>query len=59
MGKGKKLWLESFMGFEPRLVTSKVRLAAKTRHSGEAATSKGSAVRAPTLRIIPWHLPYK
>ena len=59
MGKGTTFWLESFLGFEPRLVTPKVRLDAKIRHSGEAAMSNGSAVRAPALRIIPWHLPYK
>ena len=46
------------MGFEPRLVMSRVRLAAKIRHSGEVAVSENSADCAPSLRVIPWHSPY-
>jgi hypothetical protein len=37
-----QLWLEGFLGFEPRMVK----------------LIKKSAGRAPSLRVIPWHLPY-
>jgi hypothetical protein len=33
---GALLWLEGFLGFEPRVVTSKVRLAAKVKQLSEA-----------------------
>ena len=36
-GRGGLLWLEGFLGCEPRLVMSKVRLAANIRHFGEPA----------------------
>ena len=38
----QQLWLEGFLGFEPRVVT---------------LIEKGAG-RAPSLRVIPWHLPY-
>ena len=34
-GGGGIIWLEGFLGFEPRMVMSKVRLAAKVRYLGE------------------------
>jgi len=33
--RGALLWLQGFLRFEPRVVMSKVRLAAKVRHLGE------------------------
>jgi hypothetical protein len=39
-------------------IQSNIRLVAKTRHFGEAATPKGSAARASSLRIIPGHWSY-
>jgi len=48
--------VEGFLRFEPRVVMSEVRLAAKVRHLSESADR--SAGRAPPLRVISWHSPY-
>jgi len=45
-GGGHKILMESFQDFEPRLALSKVRLAAKIRHSGEAAMSEACVAGA-------------
>jgi hypothetical protein len=52
-----ELWLEGCLGFDPRLAMSKGKLAAKMRHSGETAMPGKSTGRAPSLRVITWHLP--
>ena len=57
-GGGGIIWLEGFLGSEPRLVMSKVRFAAKFRHLGEADTCDGNRGRAPSFLIILWHSPY-
>ena len=48
--------MEGFLRFEPRVVMSEFRLAAKVRHLSESAYR--SAGRAQPLRVIPWHSPY-
>ena len=42
--------MEGFLRSEPRLVMSKVRLAAKVRHLGEAEVYDGNTGRAPSFR---------
>jgi len=52
-----KLWLVGCLDSEPRLAPSQKRPF--VRRLGKAtAPGEGSADRAPTLRRIPWHLPY-
>jgi len=49
---------KTFWDSNPDWSCLRLRLAAKFRHSGEAAMPGKSAGRAPSLRIIPWHSPH-
>ena len=43
----------------PCLELNLSKSAVKFRHSSIAALREKSAGRAPSVRVIPWHLPYK
>jgi hypothetical protein len=49
------LWLEDFLGFEPRVVKLKLTMNWPRKNYRLTGNSAG---RAPFLRVIPWHLPY-
>lgn len=46
------------LGFDFKMITFKVRHAAKIRHLNEAAVHEGSSGSAPTSHVIPWNSPY-
>ena len=55
---GHNFGWKTFWDSNPDWSCLRLRLAAKFRHSGEAAMPGKSAGRAPSLRIIPWHSPH-
>ena len=52
----QQLWLESFLGFEPRVVKLKLTMNCPRKCFHLIGKSAGCA---PSLRVIPWRLPYE
>ena len=54
--EGTLLWLEGFLGFETRMVMFEVKVILITAKFSRLTWQ--SARHAPSLLVIPWHLPY-
>jgi hypothetical protein len=54
---GAYLWVQECLGFEPRVIRTKVRFTTKVRQLGHTITPEKTA-GWHSVCVIPWHSPY-
>ena len=58
LNDGAKLWLEGFLGFELRLVMSKVKISNEIQALRRSCHAWEECESYPSVHVLPWHSPH-